>query len=87
MEVKVKLTSDSDVTEMGFQIKLDETCRCMGRLYPYPNMTFPIKKGENAWKTSSTSNSNLRAFSGDLNLSESETSGLNFTQILPNLNT
>lgn len=48
MEVKVKLTSDSDVTEMGFQIKLDETCRCMGRLYPYPNVTFPIKKGENA---------------------------------------
>lgn len=71
---------------MGFQIKSDETSRCMGLLYPYPNVTSPIKMGENAWKTSSTSNSNLRAFSGDLNVNESETSGLNFTQILRNLN-
>lgn len=83
-EVKVKLSSDSDFTKMDFPIKSVETSRCSGLLYPSPNVTFPIKKGENALKTSSTSNSNLRAFSGDLN--KSETSGLNFTQILYNLN-
>lgn len=53
-----------------------------------PTQIWPLvlRREENAWKTSSTSNSNLRAFSGDLNVNESETSGLDFTQMLHNLN-
>ena len=42
------MSSDADFTRMGFQIKSDETSRCMGLLYPYPNVTSPIEMGENA---------------------------------------
>lgn len=84
-EVKVKLSSDSDFTQKWLftsnQMKPRGAWDCFP---PYPNVTSPIKKGKMLGKPSSTSNGNLRAFSGDLNASE--TSGLNFTQILHNLN-
>lgn len=43
--VNIKLSSDSDFTKTGFQIKSDETSRCTGLLYPYPNVTSPIMMG------------------------------------------